>query len=256
MRSISKSFITRDLKVPSEESSTTIPRISDVQGKRLFGCLWILLFSLLTPCLLHCQQENGSVTGTVKDISGAIVTKAAVTAINTQTQQGFKTNTNEAGQYSILLMPIGTYDLNVTSSGFQTEIQHFELHGNDHLQIDLTLHVGNTSDTVTIRSEVPLLESQTGDSGMTLSAEQVQNLPLLGRNPFMLGTMTPGVNLAPGQQANVSQRPFDVQGFDWILVNGGRGYTTEVTMDGLSDVGSEEGSASEPANTTMSLHPT
>ncbi|WP_158820585.1 carboxypeptidase regulatory-like domain-containing protein [Granulicella sp. S156] len=223
-------------------------RTSNIRSRRSLGYLWIFLLSVLSPCILHAQQERGAVSGTVKDPSGAIVTNAAVTATNTQTQNIFKTKTNDQGLYSILFLPIGAYDLSISASGFQTAVQHFELHGNDHLQIDLALHVGSTSEMVTVRSEVPLLEAETGDSGMTISAEQIQNLPLLGRNPFMLATMTPGVIVQPGQPANISQRPFDNGGFDYIMVNGGRGFTTEVTMDGLADTGSEQASAGQISN--------
>ena len=106
--------------------------------------------------------------------------------------------------------------------GSRPRFQHFELHGNDRLQIDFVLRPGSTSETITVESEAPLLESTTGDSGLTVSAEQVHDLPTLGRNTFTLATLTPGVIVEQGQPANISLRPFDNGGFDYLSVSGGR----------------------------------
>jgi len=223
-------------------------QISNIVGWRRLISSWLLMLALLAPCIVRAQQGQGAVTGTVKDKSGALVKNATIVATDTQTHVAFTSTTNEDGLYSILLLPIGTYELSVTAGGFETELQHFELHGNDRLQIDFTLRPGSTSETVTVESAAPLLESTTGDSGLTVSAEQVHDLPTLGRNTFTLATLTPGVIVEQGQPANISYRPFDNGGFDYLSVSGGRPFTTEATIDGLADTADEQASSGQIAN--------
>jgi hypothetical protein len=207
-----------------------------------------LAIAAVTCATAYAQQSDGSVTGTIHDTSGAIIKSADVTLTNQATQATFKTKTNDAGLYAIQLLPIGNYQVRVASSGFSAEVQQFELHGGDRLKLDLQLHPGSAEQTITVSTEPPLLEAQSGDSGMTITSAQTQNLPLLGRNTFLLATLTPGVAIAPGQPANISQRPFDNGGFDAIGINGSHGFTTEVTIDGLADTGSEQASSSQVSN--------
>ena len=210
----------------------------------LFG---LLLFTASSATVL-AQQFEGTVSGTVKDSTGAVVKGATVTATNTGTKSNFGTTTNDDGLYTIPLLPVGQYELSVVVSGFETSIQRFELHGGDNLRLDFSLHVGNTTQTVTVTSMVPLLENTGGSSDLTISQVQVTSLPLLARNTFTLSYMTPGVYILPGQIPGNSQRPFDNGGFDAIEINGGRPETNEATIDGLADTGLDTGSASSPAN--------
>jgi hypothetical protein len=219
-------------------------------GNSRRGVRFVLpLFIVAMSCTSgHAQQSDASVTGTIHDVTGALVKSADVTLTNTATQATFTTKTNDAGLYTVLLLPIGSYEARVSSPGFAAEVQKFELHGGDRLKLDLQLHPGSTDQTITVSTEPPLLEAQSGDNGMTITTAQTQNLPLLGRNTFLLATLTPGVSIPPGQPANISQRPFDNGGFDAISVNGSRSFTTEVTIDGLADSGSEQASATQVSN--------
>ena len=194
------------------------------------------------------QQYQGAITGVVKDPTGAVIRGAIVRAVNTDTNVPYETKTNEDGLYTILLLPVGSYDVSIAAQGFDTAVQHFDLHASDRLQIDMTLPLGSATQSVEVHSTVPLLETTTGDSGLTVTTAQVHNLPLLGRNPFVLATLAPGVNILPGQAPNNSQRPFDNGGFDGFEVNGGRSLTVESTIDGLADTATDSGSASGPAS--------
>ncbi|HEY4382751.1 MAG TPA: TonB-dependent receptor [Acidobacteriaceae bacterium] len=204
-------------------------------------------FFLATPAAL-AQQFQGAVTGVVKDSTGAIIKGAIVKAVNTGTNVPYDGKTNEDGLYTLLLLPVGNYELSVSAPGFETSVQHFELHANDRLGVNLTLTVGSDTQTVQVQSTIPLLETTTGDSGLTVTTAQVHDLPLLGRNPFVLATLAPGVNILPGQAPNNSQRPFDNGGFDGFEVNGGRSETVESTIDGLADTATDSGSATSAAS--------
>jgi hypothetical protein len=218
--------------------------------KQLLGCFAGFLVALLiaTPVTAFGQQFEGAITGAVKDSSGAMVRGASVKAVNTGTNVVYETKSNTDGLYSIQVLPIGSYDVSVSAPGFETSVRHFDLHGNDRLQIDMTLSLGAATQTVEVQATVPLLETTTGDSGLTVTTPQVRDLPLLGRNPFVLATLAPGVNILPGQAPNNSQRPFDNGGFDGFEVNGGRSETVESTIDGLADTATDSGAAGSPAN--------
>ncbi len=224
-------------------------------SSRLWEATRLLNWTVLTLALwmvaaagLQAQSFQATITGTIKDPTGSIVAGASVTATNVSTKASFSTVTNNDGVYTIPLLPIGQYEETIVASGFDAAVQHFELHGGDRLEINVTLHIGNTTQTVTVNSEVPLLENTSGDSGLTISPAQVQDLPLIARNPFALSYLAPGVYILPGQTAGNSQRPFDNGGFDAIEINGGRPETNDATIDGLADTGLDTGSATAPAN--------
>lgn len=206
----------------------------------------ILPFAFSTLAL--AQQSEATVTGTVKDIDGALVPGATVTALNLQTHQTYPATTSSDGLYSIALLPIGNYEVSSTMPGFQTIVQRVELHASDRQQVDLVLRPGSTDTVVNVESEAPQLEVASGDSGMTVSSTEVHDLPQLSRNPFTLATLAPGATLKPGLAATDSLKPFDNGGFDYISINGGRGFTTEVTIDGLANTASEQARSNQVSN--------
>lgn len=208
----------------------------------------VLVFFLATAVAARGQEYLGTITGTITDTTGAVIKQTKVVATNVQTGNAFSAITTDAGIYTIPLLPIGGYEVKVSVSGFDTQIQHVEVHGGDRLQVDFHLRVGTTSQSVTVTSAAPLLETTTGESGLTVSPAQVSSLPLIGRNPITLSYLAPGVYILPGQIPGNSQRPFDNGGFDAIEINGGRPETAEATIDGLADTGLDTGSASSPAN--------
>lgn len=213
----------------------------------LFAAVFCSALSV-TSTSLYAQQSEGAITGTVKDSQSRLIPGAIVRAANVQTQQVYPATTNGDGLYSILLLPIGDYELRIEVPGFEETVQHLEVHASDRLQADFMLHPGSTKTVVDVISTAPILEVTNGDSGLTVSSTEVHDLPQLARNPFGLVTLAPGASLKPGMAGNVSLRPFDNGGFDYISVNGGRGFTTEVTIDGLADVGDEQASSTQVSN--------
>lgn len=216
--------------------------------KYVFLACVLCILSILPWFPAHAQEYLGTITGTATDATGAVITAAQVQATNVQTGNSYSATTNETGLYTIPLLPIGSYEVKVTARGFATQIQQIQLHGGDRLQLDFHLGVGTASQSVTVSSTAPLLETTTGSSGLTISPEQVSTLPLIGRNPITLAYLSPGVYILPGQIPGNSLRPFDNGGFDAIEINGGRSETAEATIDGLADTGLDTGSASSPAN--------
>jgi hypothetical protein len=198
--------------------------------------------------MLKAQQFEGSMSGYVKDASGTIDRDADIIVTNLQTSVVYHSKTNSAGEYSILLLPIGKYELKVHVDGFNTYINKFEVHGGDHLRGDITLHVASTTETVSVQSSDSQLEVNSGDTGMTITEVQAHDLPTFSRNPITLTELVPGVIQKPGTTQVNALRPFDNGGFDQISINGGLTFTTEVSLDGLTDTGSEQGSYTQVDN--------
>ena len=136
-------------------------------------------------------------------------------------------------------MAIGRYTLTAALQGFSTAKQeNIEVRVADRLRIDLGMQVGALTEEVTVAAGAPLLETSTASRGFVIERAQVEDLPLLGRNPFSLAVLSPGVQYTPAL-ASRSNRPFDNGGMDNFAINGGRAYTNEFLLDGVPNSGTE-----------------
>jgi len=169
----------------------------------LLMALCALLVLSVTPA--QAQLSTATMFGTVSDPSGASVPNATVTI--TQTDTGFVRNvtTNDAGAYRADFLPIGPYKITVEASGFKKlERQGITLTVTQQAQLDLSLAVGGTDQTIEVRAEVPLLNAGNSTLGRTISNVEIDNLPLVDRNVYTLLDLTPGVqnNNDAGNRAN------------------------------------------------------
>ena len=143
-------------------------------------------------------MDTGSVTGTVKDPSGALVVGADCTLINTATNVAQTSKSTTAGAYTFSAVQAGTYTLKVTGSGFKEYLlSGVQVHVQNIVTADVTLALGSTSEQVTVTSEVPLLQAQDASIGMTINSKMANDLPLQGggsgRNFLSLAQLAPGV---------------------------------------------------------------
>src|SRR6266566_1925065 len=128
---------------------------------------------------LNAQVLYGSVTGTVSDQSGGVVPSAHVTATSTATGLKREVQTDASGHYSIGDLPPGSYDLNVSGSGFKPLTQtNVQVTANTVTRIDLQLQLGTVSQQVTVEATAAVLQTEKTDVHTTLGAIVVQNLPL------------------------------------------------------------------------------
>src|SRR3974390_88137 len=144
--------------------------------------------------LLFSQTTTGRILGEVHDQTGAALTAATVTA--TDVQRGFNrtTSTDASGAYVIAALPPGTYSVKAAAKGFKTvERTNIVLEVARDANIDLSLPTGNITETVTVTSEAPLLDLTSATLGGTLSNEEINDLPLNGRNYENLLQLRPGV---------------------------------------------------------------
>lgn len=144
---------------------------------------------------------TGQVAGTVTDSSGAAVANAAVTlkSVDKGNSQGAKTNSSGAYQFS-LLAP-GKYSVNVDVTGFQSVTRETEVNVGRISTVDISLSIGNASETVTVTEQIPLINQQNGDVSTTISEKEVQEVPNPGNDITYIAQVAPGVvaNTTGGQ---------------------------------------------------------
>jgi len=139
-------------------------------------------------------QVGAGLLGTVTDPSHAVISGATVTVKNASTGASRSTTTDSAGQYQVLSLPVGDYEIHVTRAGFAEAIRtgvHLVV-GQD-ATVDFGLSVGEVSQKLTINADAPAVSLATNDISGLVGVEQVENLPLNGRSYDELLTLNPGV---------------------------------------------------------------
>jgi hypothetical protein len=175
----------------------------------------LLMASLVGPSATSAfaQAETGSITGTVRDPSGAVVAGASVTVTNTETNIARQVKTNTEGEYVVTPLGVGTYSVKVEQSGFKTSVQTaIKLDVNQVVRMDATLTLGEVSEKVEVTAATPLVETDTSSIGQVIEENRVHELPLNGRNFMTLAYLSPGVNSGPTgivQQGNIPENERD-----------------------------------------------
>lgn len=157
-----------------------------------------LFVSVLTMMALifsvSAQTNKATLSGTVTDTQGAVVTDANVKVTNTATGQVRETTTNSEGYYEVPLLDVGAYTVTVSKTGFQTvKRENIVLQTATQTSADVQLSAGEITTEVTVTAEAPLVQTETSDRGSIVSGREVTELPLSGRNFTQLATLTPGV---------------------------------------------------------------
>jgi hypothetical protein len=186
-----------------------------------------LLICLL--CAVASAQVTGVATlqGAVSDNSGAVVANAEVTVTNLETGVATKALTNEAGLYRVPALNPGRYSVETRASGFApTRVNEVRLEVGQTARLDVSLKVGNVSETVEVTAQGTLLNSETTDVGQVIDGKRIVEMPLNGRNYLQLAQLTAGV-LPAG-----NSRTTDEGGF---LAFGQHTYQNNVLLDGADN---------------------
>jgi carboxypeptidase family protein len=202
--------------------------------KRL--CFLVIPLSLFASTLaLRAQTVTGAVRGTVTDASGGLVAGAAVTATNTATSVQTKATTNQAGEYSIRFLQIGSYNLTVEAPGFElSKYGPFPLEIDQTAKVDIALKVGSTSTSVEVSAQYqPILNTENPTLGETFTENTINSIPLNGRDFTQLTVYTPGA-VAPGFSSfgggDSTERAVDAG--NEVAVNGNRQQSNNYLLDG------------------------
>jgi len=205
--------------------------LSPARRRRLRQRVFLFLLFLALPPLASAQEAT--IVGTVTDPSGRIVPGASITVTNAQTGAVRTLLTNDAGQYVAPDLPIGKYDLQLESPGFQVEeSKGIVLNVNDRVRVDVQLKIGGKSEVVVVESNGIALQGDSGEQSSLVSGQQISELSTNGRSIYTYMVLTTGAaSLMPdfqpptslGALANASfngNRP----GHNLFLLDGGENY--------------------------------
>jgi hypothetical protein len=191
---------------------------------------YLVVLAFFLPCLALAQESRATLTGTITDSSGSAVPDATVTVRNIETNEETKTTTSTQGTYTIPLLRPGQYNVVIEAPGFKRYSREgVQLQVAQSAAINVTLEVGAVTETVNVTAEAPLLETTNAGRGGVINTQQIHELPINGRNPFLLGAMVAGVNF---HGAAIWQRPFDNGAIAEWTINGGQQRGTEFLLDG------------------------
>lgn len=196
-------------------------------ASRLLPRITLTALLVILPVSLSGQSDRGSITGTVKDTSGAAIPAVAVKAIQTGTNFMREGATTETGKYVIPELPAGDYTLVVTKSGFKTYNQSgITVAVSQASTVDVVLNVGQLSETIEVRANATLLRVENAEVSTTISNDRINRLPLdfngAIRNPMGFIRIVPGAVVSRDSSWPVTSQ------------NGLQSFTEEIRVDGAT----------------------
>lgn len=182
----------------------------------------------LTSAALAQLANTTSLTGTVTDSAGASIQGVAVTAVNTDTNDTYRTVTNAEGNYTVEFIKVGRYNVTAKQPGFETSVRNgIVVDSNQTVRSDFSLQIGQVSQEVVVSGTTPPLSTDDASVREVVTQKSVAELPLNGRDPLRLATLSPGV--LPGQKASNGIPP----GEDFIAA-GTREIQNSISLDGIA----------------------
>src|SRR5579871_5273715 len=154
--------------------------------QRLAG-FFLLVAALLLPLLVSAQSDTGSITGFVRDPSGAVVPRAKVLIRNEGTKDERTVDTNEGGYYVMTNLLPGFYTVQVEAGGFKkTESVHNKLDANTTLSVEIALQIGATSESVEVTATGVNMQTESAAVEKLVTRSEIDALELNGRDPLFL----------------------------------------------------------------------
>jgi hypothetical protein len=192
-------------------------------------CFIVLVSALfLMPArFAFAQLDQGTITGVVQDQTGAVVSGASVTLTNVDEGLILKTKTDASGIYVFSPIKIGSYSVSASAAGFATTTQT-NLHVNiqQRLNVVISLNAGSTTETITVSTEEPLMQTQESSVGQTMDTETINSIPLNGRNWLYVAQLAAGADPPEGSRG---------QGKGDFNANGQRAEENNFILDGIDN---------------------
>jgi len=184
---------------------------------------------------LTAQTTTGTVTGLLTDSSGAAVMGVPVKLTSTRTSVTQTTTSNESGVYVFSFVAPGPYQIEVEMDGFQKVLRSFTLEVAQQARLDIQLAVGQVSESVEVQATAVILDADSSSLGQVVNNRQVMELPLNGRNPFALASLSPGVTPLGGFGSGLatSRAASQAAGANNFQANGGMTGSNEILLDGI-----------------------
>ena len=181
--------------------------------------------------LLTAQGTDAVLTGIVTDSSGAAIPNAVVAAINAATGVRREVVTNETGIYRIGPLVPGTYEVRTSVTGFKSSTQqNVLLQTGAVLKVDITLEVGNVNESINVEATAPMLQTQETSVGSVITTQQLERIPVNGRNYTRLLVLMPGTS-----DVRRSQGRGDLSGTQMVSINGQRTQDNNYQLDGADN---------------------
>ena len=195
--------------------------------------LWarVVAYSCFFAGVALAQVTTGTISGTVKDSSGAVVPGSTVTVKNVDTQAARKVITDAAGAYRASQLPLGNYEITAESQGFHKAVRSgVVLTVGREAVVDFALEVGAVTQAVTVTGEAPLVESTNSTIANLVSEKTMMDMPLNGRS------FTDLTALAPGVVTNLGVTESVFTGGGRAVINGARPQQSLYLLDGVDIV--------------------
>jgi hypothetical protein len=193
----------------------------------LFPAVLVVMFA----AQLWGQSSDGTITGTVTDAQGAVVAGVQIVVQQTTTALQFNATSNSDGVYVVPSLPVGTYEVRANAPGFEAFLRGpVTLDVGQRLRVDIPLHIGSSSQTITITDDVPRLQTEASSLGTIIEGKRIQELPLNGRQPFTLTKLVPGVQNITNNSSGFADS--SNQGFSRLRINGGSYLGNQFLLDG------------------------
>jgi hypothetical protein len=171
-------------------------------------------FFMVVPNYAPAQVDEGSITGTVQDATGAVVPNAQVTLLNTDQGITLEVKTSNSGQYTFSPVRIGHYTVTVAAQGFSKTTQNnLSVNVGQSLQVNIQLKLGAAAETVEVNTAPPLLQTDESSVGQVITEKSVNDLPLNGRNFTFLAQLGAGAQTPQADtRGNASTGAFSANG--------------------------------------------
>lgn len=197
--------------------------------------LWLVLVASLLGVFIDTQAVaqtfTAGVRGAVLEATGGVIPGVTVQLINEGTNASREVVSNETGEYSFSAMPPGTYTVRAAFPGFKTyERRSVRVATQQFITLDIQLEVGDIQETVTVTGEPPLIETSNASVGTVLDGQQLNSLPSVARNAYMMSVTVPTV-VSSGNQ--VFTRLQDLNHPSLVSLGGGARRANNYLIDGV-----------------------
>jgi Carboxypeptidase regulatory-like domain len=197
---------------------------------------YVAIFLFSTLCV-SAQTNRGSISGTVMDSTQAVIAGATVTITNSGTNEVRKATTSQLGSYSAVDLEPVVYKVEVEFAGFKKSVvENVKVDTASTTTVNVSLQAGSIDTSVTVTSEAPAVNVESGTTGATITERLIQDVPLVNRSVLDLAMTLPNVSGDPGSENPVIVSVTTCPGCN-ISVNGGRPLSTLMMADGTNNTG-------------------
>src|SRR5580698_7378708 len=222
-------------------SSSIVRKLSGDIARVTLAAAALMIF-LAVPNLF-AQTDTGGIAGTVTDATGAVIPNVTITATSTDTGRQLTASTNGTGNFTILAVPRGNYNVAASATGFQGDSAVVTVNIQDTQTVAFQLQPAGATTTVTVTAAAPLVDTANATIGANIEGRQVTELPLNGRNFSSLALLTPGVTRGAygdvasggGSSNNTETSRNNESGAAAISVNGLRPQADNYILDGVDN---------------------